>query len=166
MTKEIIYNVEGLTNHEVRKIETSIKIPKSVKNLDEYIIDSSVDFRDYIPEFRIILNWKVVREVKKIKYKKFQYSRIIGILDNDNTCKSVFISYESDNQRTHADIYGDRELKRWRWDLDRGIDFSVYSIEFDKHDHLIITDHLRRKYGLPYNNKGRLDWQFMKENWT
>ena len=60
---------------------------------------------------------------------------------------------------THEDLWG-KVLKGWRWDYDRGLDWSVFADNLDDGDGDLVRDHLTRKYKIPFYSNGYHDVQF------
>lgn len=96
------------------------------------------------------------------KYTKLRWSYIVGYIDHYDVVHSRIFSLLNDDERdikTHYDLFG-MVLKPWRWDYDRGLDFSVHAKNLSPEDGDLIREHLKEYYDIPFYANGFHDVDF------
>jgi len=93
---------------------------------------------------------------KPNKFDRLREDWIVGIITNQGVVVSQQHYYE--DAPTHEDLWPLVRCKRWRWDFDKGVNFSVYgNQDFEVGDSDLIKDHLRREYGIRFMSNGYHD---------
>jgi hypothetical protein len=93
-------------------------------------------------------------------YTKLRNSRIIGYIDHLDSVQSRSFGIDDRLESvTHEDLFG-KVLKGWRWDYDRGLEFSIYASGLSDEDFELIRNHLEKKYKIPFYENGYHDVDF------
>jgi len=95
----------------------------------------------------------------KTYWTDLRYSVIIGYIDGYDAVHSILISGKNYIGQTHEDMFGPC-LRGWRWDYDRGMDFSILCSNIDFDDADSIRNHLTDRYRIPFYDNGYHDVQF------
>lgn len=104
------------------------------------------------------LNFKRYNTETPTKFDILRDSWIIGVITSNGVAISQSFYY--DEAPMHEDLFPLIHDKRWRWDYDKGINFSVYGDTFETGDGDIIRNHLRREYGIRFWENGFHDIQY------
>lgn len=105
--------------------------------------------------------------MRKDHYTQLKDSVLVGYVDHLDVVHCYqYIRSEDDSYSggppTHEDQFG-KVLKGWRWDFDRGLDWSVFAKNLDEGDGDRVKDFLTRKYKIPFYANGFHDVQFFVE---
>ena len=92
------------------------------------------------------------------KFDKLLDEVIVGVIDRNGVAHSQ--KFHFSERKTHGDIYPTIHEKRWVWDYDKGVTFSVYGDTFEYGDGDIIRNHIRRTYGIRFWENGYHDIEY------
>ncbi|MDD5649111.1 MAG: hypothetical protein PHF86_01650 [Candidatus Nanoarchaeia archaeon] len=96
-------------------------------------------------------------------YTKLRYTIIIGYVDYLDAVHSLSFYYGDGNNdsfdKTHEELFG-KVLKGWRWDYDKGLNWSNSAGITSGEDYELIVNHLTQNYRIPFYENGYHDVQY------
>ena len=98
-------------------------------------------------------------------YTRLRHSYVVGYIDYLDAVHSQIFCYLDDDYvstKTHEELFG-KVLKRWRWDYDRGLDWSDFADVQNGEEYDLILNHLTDRYNIPFYENGYHDVQYFCE---